>query len=123
MVSLVGAAAASGSGQGSGSGHGYSLGIFVAGLPTFITWKGARAGLEGAAADLDGEEHAMAAAWHPFGFLGGSDPFRELRRLQGEMDRLAGAMGPATVPGGFPAVNVYAGQDGIRCVERRPVTG
>ena len=73
----------------------------------------------------------MAAAWHPFGFLGGSDPFRELRRLQGEMDRLAGAMGPAAgrgglaapVPGGFPAVNVYAGQDGIALVAELPGVG
>jgi HSP20 family protein len=71
----------------------------------------------------------MAAAWHPFGFLGGSDPFRELRRLQDEMDRLAGAMGPAAgrggfaVPGGFPAVNVYAGPDGIALVAELPGLG
>ena len=68
------------------------------------------------------------AAWHPFGSLGGSDPFRELRRLQDEMDRLAGTMGPAAgrggllaaAPGGFPAVNVYAGQDGIALVAELP---
>ena len=49
------------------------------------------------------------ATMRPFGFPGG-DPFRELRRLQGEMDRLTGALAPAAV--GFPAVNVYAGRDG-----------
>ena len=65
----------------------------------------------------------MAAAWHPFGFLGGSDPFRELRRLQGEMDRLAGAMDPAAAPGGFPAVNVHAGPDGIALVAELPGVG
>ena len=26
------------------------------------------------------------AALHPFGFVGGADPFRELRRLQDELD-------------------------------------
>ena len=73
----------------------------------------------------------MAAAWHPFAFLGGSDPFRELRRLQDEMDRLAGTLGPAAgrgglaaaAPGGFPAVNVYAGQDGIALVAELPGVG
>ena len=47
----------------------------------------------------------------PFGFPGGADPFRELRRLQEEMDRLAGAFTPAAAS--FPAVNLYAGRDGI----------
>ena len=37
-------------------------------------------------------------------------PVRELRRLQEEMDRLARS---ATAPQGFPAINVYAHQDGI----------
>lgn len=37
-------------------------------------------------------------------------PFRELRRLQEEMDRLTRT---ATAPQGFPAINVYAHQDGI----------
>ncbi len=37
-------------------------------------------------------------------------PFRELRRLQEEMDRLSRS---ATSPQGFPAINVYAHQDGI----------
>jgi HSP20 family protein len=58
----------------------------------------------------------------PFGFLGG-DPFRELRRLQDEMDRLTGALAPAgglTATAGFPAVNVYAGRDGIAVVAELP---
>jgi HSP20 family protein len=50
------------------------------------------------------------ASMRPFGFPGGADPFRELRRLQEEMDRLAGAFTPAA---SFPAVNLYAGRDGI----------
>ena len=37
-------------------------------------------------------------------------PFRDLRRLQEEMDRLTRS---ATSPQGFPAINVYAHQDGI----------
>jgi HSP20 family protein len=37
-------------------------------------------------------------------------PFGELRRLQEEMDRLRRS---ATTPQGFPAINVYAHQDGI----------
>src|SRR3954453_6801742 len=37
-------------------------------------------------------------------------PFRELRRLQEEMERLTRS---ATAPQGFPAINVYAHQDGI----------
>src|SRR3954454_22211582 len=41
-------------------------------------------------------------------FYGG--PFRDLRRLQEEMDRLTRS---ATTPQGFPAINVYAHQDGI----------
>src|SRR5437763_12433620 len=57
----------------------------------------------------------------PFGFLGG-DPFRELRRLQDEMDRLAGAFAPAggLAAAGFPAVNVHAGRDGIAVVAELP---
>ncbi len=51
------------------------------------------------------------ASMRPFGFPGGADPFRDLRRLQEEMDRLAGAFTPAAVS--FPAVNLYAGRDGI----------
>ena len=37
-------------------------------------------------------------------------PLRDLRRLQEEMDRLTRS---ATTPQGFPAINVYAHQDGI----------
>ena len=62
------------------------------------------------------------ASMSPFGFLGG-DPFRELRRLQDEMDRLLGALTPAgglTGAAGFPAVNVYAGRDGIAVVAELP---
>src|SRR4051812_40707332 len=57
----------------------------------------------------------------PVGFFGG-DPFRELRRLQDEMDRLAGAFPPAggLAAAGFPAVNVYAGRDGIAVVAELP---
>ena len=49
------------------------------------------------------------ASMRPFGFPGGADPFRELRRLQEEMDRAStGArQGPAA---GFPAVDIYAGR-------------
>jgi HSP20 family protein len=65
------------------------------------------------------------ATMGPFGFPpGGADPFRELRRLQDEMARLAGAFGPQAAPaaaaGGFPAVNVYAGRDGIAVVAELP---
>jgi len=62
----------------------------------------------------------------PFGLLAGADPFRELRRLQDEMDRLVGALAPAAglaapaAAGGFPAVNVYAGRDGIAVVAELP---
>src|SRR3954452_13195469 len=37
-------------------------------------------------------------------------PFRDLHRLQEEMDRLTRS---ATTPQGFPAINVYAHQDEI----------
>src|SRR5215208_7633786 len=37
-------------------------------------------------------------------------PLREARRLQEEMERLTRSM---TTPQGFPAINVYAHQDGI----------
>ena len=56
---------------------------------------------------------------YPFGFVGGTDPFHELRRLQDELDRISGVMAPAAA-GGFPAVNVYAGQDGIAVVAELP---
>jgi len=63
------------------------------------------------------------ATMRPFGFFGGTDPFRELRRIQNEMDQLLGASalrGPATAAGGFPAVNIYAGQDGVAVVAELP---
>ena len=68
----------------------------------------------------------MATA-RPFGFPGGADPFRELRRLQDEVGRLVQASAPAgglglaaAAAGGFPAVNVYAGRDGIAVVAELP---
>ena len=64
------------------------------------------------------------ATMRPFGFLGGADPFRELRRLRDEMDRLAGSLGPAggrpAAAAGFPAVNLYAGRDGLAIVAELP---
>jgi HSP20 family protein len=63
------------------------------------------------------------ATLRPFGLLTGTDPFRELRRLQDEMDRLMGAFAPTgdlAAAGGFPAVNVYANQDGIAIVAELP---
>ena len=63
------------------------------------------------------------ATMRPFGLLTGTDPFRELRRLQDEMDRLMGAFAPTgglAAAAGFPAVNVYAGQDGIALVAELP---
>ncbi|MCC2663325.1 MAG: heat-shock protein [Geminicoccaceae bacterium] len=63
------------------------------------------------------------ATLFPFGFPGGADPFRELRRLQTEMDRVMGnlpAAGGLAAAGAFPAVNVYAGQDGIAVVAELP---
>ena len=42
----------------------------------------------------------------------GGDPFREMRRLQDEVNRLF-QTAAAPRSGGFPAINVYAHQDGI----------
>ena len=42
------------------------------------------------------------ATLRPFGFLGGADPLRELRRLQDEMERLAVAY-RTPAGGGFPS--------------------
>jgi HSP20 family protein len=59
----------------------------------------------------------------PFGLLGGADSFRELRRLQNEMDRLMSSLSAAgsfPAAGAFPAVNVYAGQGGIAVVAELP---
>ncbi|HLL88101.1 MAG TPA: Hsp20/alpha crystallin family protein [Tepidisphaeraceae bacterium] len=68
------------------------------------------------------------ATTRPFGPFPGAaaDPFRELRRLHDEMGRLAGALAPAAghaaaaAAGGFPAVNVHAGRDGIAVVAELP---
>jgi HSP20 family protein len=43
--------------------------------------------------------------------LYGADPFRDVRRLQAEMNRLFENSAPQRA-GDFPAVNVYANQDG-----------
>lgn len=48
--------------------------------------------------------------------LGSADPFGEVRRLQEEMNRLFASSGAGVrppEPGGFPAVNAYAGEDGM----------
>jgi HSP20 family protein len=59
-----------------------------------------------------------------FPFPGAPDPFRELRRLQEEMGRLMGAApaptGGAVAQASFPAVNVYAGRDGVAVVAELP---
>jgi HSP20 family protein len=65
------------------------------------------------------------ASMRPFGFPTTLDPFRELRRLQDEMSGLMGALAPtavglATAPGSFPAVNLYAGRDGVAVVAELP---
>jgi HSP20 family molecular chaperone IbpA len=59
------------------------------------------------------------AALHPFGLVMGADPFRELRRIQAELNHISDFMAPAPVSG-FPAVNLYAGQDGITVVAELP---
>jgi len=63
------------------------------------------------------------ATMRPFGLSGDGDPFRELRRLQADMDRLIGTFAPTTglaAAGGFPAVNVYAGHDGMALIAELP---
>ena len=63
------------------------------------------------------------ATRRPFGFLGGADPFYEVRRLQDEIAGLMSAFAPAgglPAGGAFPAVNVYAGHDGIALVAELP---
>jgi HSP20 family protein len=68
---------------------------------------------------------ATTRPFGPFPGAAAADPFRELRRLHDEMGRLAGALAPAAGPaaaaaGGFPAVNVHAGRDGIAVVAELP---
>ena len=64
------------------------------------------------------------ATFYPFGLLGTADPFRDLRRLQDEMERIVGSLAPAgaglAAAGGFPAVNVYGGPDGIAVLAELP---
>ena len=63
------------------------------------------------------------ATLFPFSLFGASDPFRELRRLQNEMERVMGSLPPAgelAAAGAFPAVNVYAGQGGMAVVAELP---
>jgi HSP20 family protein len=63
------------------------------------------------------------ATLFPFGFRGSTDSFRDLRRLQNEMDRLMGSLsaaGDVAAAGAFPAINVYAGRDGIAVVAELP---
>jgi HSP20 family protein len=64
------------------------------------------------------------ATFHPFGLAGGIDAVRELRRIRDEMDRLMGAApspgGRIAAAGGFPAVNLYAGHDGVALVAELP---
>ncbi len=63
------------------------------------------------------------ATRRPFGFLSGADPLHEVRRLQDELAGLMSAFAPAgglTAAAGFPAVNVYAGHDGIAIVAELP---
>src|SRR3954453_14850180 len=43
--------------------------------------------------------------------LYGTDPLRDMRRLQDEINRLV--QGAAAPRGGFPTINVYANPDGI----------
>jgi HSP20 family protein len=54
----------------------------------------------------------------PRSFYGG-DPFRELRRLQDEMNRLLQAA-PVGAAAGFPPVNVHAGPDGVAVTAEMP---
>jgi HSP20 family protein len=64
------------------------------------------------------------ATFYPFGIAGALDPFRELRRLQDDMDRLVGGLAPGradtAAAGGFPSVNIYGGQDGIAVLAELP---
>ncbi len=48
----------------------------------------------------------------------GGDPFRDMRRLQDEVNRLFQTAAPPRA--GFPAINVYAHQDGIVIMAELP---
>jgi HSP20 family protein len=64
------------------------------------------------------------ATFYPFGLSGAMDPFRELRRLQEDMDRLMVGLVPggagSAAAGVFPSVNIYSGQDGIAVLAELP---
>ena len=64
------------------------------------------------------------ATFYPLGFSGAMDAFRELRRLQEDMDRLVGGLAPGgaglAAAGAFPSVNIYSGQDGIAVLAELP---
>ena len=49
----------------------------------------------------------------------GRDPFRDMRRLQDEVNRLFQTAAPPRT-GGFPAINVYAHQDGVVIMAELP---
>ena len=51
--------------------------------------------------------------------MNAGDPFREMRRLHREMDRLMSRPGTG-IAGGFPATNVHAGRDGVAITAEVP---
>jgi HSP20 family protein len=58
-----------------------------------------------------------------FSGFGRGDPLEEMRRLQEEMNRLFSSTysGPRlATPGGFPAVNAYANEDGVAITAELP---
>lgn len=62
-------------------------------------------------------------AFPSFSSFGRGDPFDEVRRLQDEVNRLFSSAygGPrTTAPGGFPAVNAYANEDGVAITAELP---
>ena len=64
------------------------------------------------------------ATFYPLGFSGAMDAFRELRRLQEDMDRLVGGLSSGVAglaaASAFPSVNIYSGQDGIAVLAELP---
>jgi HSP20 family protein len=92
-------------------------------VPPVAYLKSKRPTPEQGAASYPDQGGMSMATMRPFGFPGTLNPFRELRRLQDEMSQLAGAFAPAgglAAVGGFPAVNVYAGRDGIAVMAELP---
>lgn len=49
----------------------------------------------------------------PFAPFGASDPFADMRRVQGEMNRLFDGLGTSRHSTVYPPVNFWAGQDSI----------